>query len=80
MGFDPLWFGVLFCVTLQISYVTPPFSYSVFYLHAIAPEEVTLFDIYRGVVPFLIMQIVALLIFIFFPETSLWLPSLMGAY
>lgn len=74
---DPLWFAILFCITLQISYVTPPFSYSVFYLRGIAPPEVTLGDIYKGVMPFIPLQLIGLAIFYLFPQTCLWLPALM---
>lgn len=74
---DPLWFAILFCITLQISYVTPPFSYSVFYLKGIAPPEVTLGDIYKGVIPFIPLQLLGLAIFYLFPQTCLWLPNLM---
>jgi len=75
VGIDPLWFAILFCITLQLSYVTPPFSYSVFYLKGIAPENVTLMDIYRGVVPYIPLQILALVIIYIFPDIVLWLPG-----
>jgi tripartite ATP-independent transporter DctM subunit len=79
MGVDPLWFGVLFCITLQISYVTPPFSYSVFFLKGVSPPEVSLNDIYRGVIPYIPIQLGALILFSFFPQLCLYLPNfLMG--
>jgi len=76
LGVDPIWFGILFCITLQISYMTPPFAYSVFYLKGIAPPNVTLGDMYRGAIPFVIIQVIAMLLFLIFPELSLWLPSI----
>ena len=77
MGWNPLWFAVMFCITLQISYITPPFAYSIFYLHGIAPREVSLMDIYKGCLPFIFLQLAALLIFYHWPVLSLYLPSLM---
>jgi tripartite ATP-independent transporter DctM subunit len=79
MGWDPLWFAMLFCITLQISYITPPFAYSIFYLKGIAPPSVKLTDIYRGCVPFIAIQFVALLILYFWPSLATYLPSLMKA-
>ena len=79
MGWDPLWFAMLFCITLQISYITPPFAYSIFYLKGIAPPEVKLTDIYRGCVPFILIQIVALVILYFWPALATYLPGLMRA-
>ncbi len=77
LGIDPLYFGMLFCVTLQISNMTPPFAYSVFYLKGIAPPEVTIADMYRGCIPFVILQVIATLVLIRFPSLILFLPSLM---
>lgn len=77
MGWDPLWFAILFCITLQISYITPPFAYSIFYLKGIAPPEVKLTDIYRGCVPFIIIQVFALLIIYLWPALATYLPSIM---
>jgi len=77
MGWDPLWFAMLFCITLQISYITPPFAYSIFYLKGIAPKEVKLTDIYRGCVPFIIIQVLALIVLYFWPALATYLPSIM---
>lgn len=77
MGWDPLWFAMLFCITLQISYITPPFAYSIFYLKGIAPKEVKLTDIYRGCVPFILIQVVALIVLYFWPALATYLPSIM---
>lgn len=76
IGFDPVWFAILVCVNLQISYLSPPFAYSIFYLKGVAPPEVELKHIYQGVIPFMILQIVGLLLCVLFPEIILWLPSL----
>jgi len=77
LNIDPLWFAILFCITLQISYVTPPFSYSVFYLKGITPPEVTLMDIYKGVVPFIPIQIAVLVLLYKYPQIVLWLPNVL---
>jgi len=79
MGWDPLWFAILFCITLQISYITPPFAYSIFYLHGIAPPQVTLMDIYKGCFPFVFLQFIALAIIYFWPQLVFFLPNLMMA-
>jgi TRAP-type mannitol/chloroaromatic compound transport system permease large subunit len=76
LGFDPLWFGILVCVNMNISLLTPPYAYSIFYLKQVAPPEVTLMDIYRGVYPFIICQIFVLILVIFFPQIALWFPDL----
>jgi len=74
LGFDPLWFALLVCVNLQMSFLTPPFAYAIFFVKGAAPPEVTTWDIYRGVVPFVSLQALGLLICILFPEIILWLP------
>jgi len=77
LGFDPLWFGVLFIVNLEMSYLTPPFGYNLFYMKSIAPEGVTMADIYRSVTPFVALQAIGLIICMFFPEIITWLPGKM---
>ena len=77
IGVDPLYFGILFCVTLQISNMTPPFAYSVFYLKTITPPEVTIGDMYKGCVPFAIVSTLCPVLLILFPYIVSWLPSLM---
>lgn len=79
VGWDPLWFSIMFCITLQISYITPPFAYSIFYLAGIAPPEVKLTDIYRGCVPFILLQFIALVIVYLWPSLCLYLPHAMLA-
>ena len=77
LGFDPIWFAVLVMVNLQISFLTPPFAYSIFYLKGITPPEVQTTDIYKGVVPFVALQVVGLLVCVFFPQVITFLPGLM---
>jgi tripartite ATP-independent transporter DctM subunit len=79
IGWDPLWFAMMFCITLQISYITPPFAYSIFYLHGIAPPQVKLTDIYYGCVPFIVLQFLVLIILFFWQDLALYLPNLMLA-
>ncbi len=77
LGIDPLWFGTLFCLVLTISCITPPFAYTTFYLKGIAPPEVTLADIYRGVLPYIPIQVLIVVLVYKFPILCTWLPSLM---
>ena len=77
LGFDPLWFAMLVCVNLQMSFLTPPFAYTMFYLKGIAPPEVTMVHIYKGVVPFIGLQIIGLTLCVVFPQIILWLPNIM---
>jgi len=78
LGVDLLWFAVLIAMNLQTSFLTPPFGFSLFYLKASAPPGVTIAQIYRGIVPFVVIQIITLGLVIAFPKTSLWLPELMN--
>ncbi|GBC61313.1 C4-dicarboxylate ABC transporter [Desulfonema ishimotonii] len=75
LGFDPVWFAVMVMVNLQISFLTPPFAYSIFYLKGITPPEVQTTDIYRGVLPFVGMQVLALALCVIFPILITWLPG-----
>ena len=77
MGVDPLWLAVLIAVNLQTSFLTPPFGFALFYLKGVAPPEVTTLDVYRGIVPFVVLQILGLLIIALVPQTVTWLPRLM---
>lgn len=72
LGYDPIWFGVLFCMNMQLSFLTPPFGPAAFYLKSVAPPEVSLPDIYRSVLPFIALQAVALALLIIFPSLALW--------
>ncbi|MCS5575657.1 MAG: TRAP transporter large permease subunit [Pseudomonadales bacterium] len=76
MGYDPIWFGILFCMNMQISYLSPPFGPAAFYLKGVAPPEISLQDIYNSLWPFMGLQILALGIVMKFPQLALWLPSL----
>jgi len=75
LGFDLIWFGVLLGANLQTSFLTPPFGFALFYLRGVAPAGVTTADIYRGVVPFIAIQLAIVIILIFFPQLALWLPA-----
>lgn len=78
LGFDPVWFGVVFCMNMHISYLTPPFGPSVFYMASVAPKGINVTDVYKANLPYLWLTIVALIIVCAFPGLSLWLPSLMS--
>jgi len=74
LGFDPLWFGILFAVNLQTSFLTPPFGFALFYLKGVCPPQVTTGHIYRGIIPFVALQLAGLLIVVLVPELATWLP------
>lgn len=75
LGFDLVWYGVLYTITCQIAYMTPPFGYNLFLMRAMAPPEVSLRDIYVSVTPFVAIMILALLLVMLFPQIALWLPQ-----
>jgi len=75
-GYDPIWFCVLLAVNLQTSFLTPPFGFSLFYLKAVTPPEVTTGHIYRGIIPFVLFQMIGLAIVVLFPQLATWLPKL----
>ena len=75
LGYDLVWFGVLYTITCQIAYITPPFGYNLFLMRAMAPKEITLVDIYRSIWPFVIMMIGCILLVAIFPGLALWLPN-----
>ncbi len=75
-GFDPLWFCILLAVNLQTSFLTPPFGFSLFYLKAVTPPEISTGHIYRGIIPFVLVQMIGLAIIVFFPQLATWLPRL----
>lgn len=79
MGIDLLWFAILIAMNLQTSFLTPPFGFSLFYLKAVAPPEVRITQIYRGVIPFVLLQVLALAALIGYPQIVLWLPDYMDA-
>jgi TRAP-type mannitol/chloroaromatic compound transport system permease large subunit len=75
LGFNPVWYGVLYTITCQIAYMTPPFGYNLFLMRAMAPPEITLMDIYRSIIPFVLVMSGALGLVMAFPELALWLPE-----
>lgn len=75
LGFDLIWYGVLYTITCQIAYMTPPFGYNLFLMRAMAPPEITITDIYRSIVPFVGVMILALITVMMFPQIALWLPN-----
>jgi tripartite ATP-independent transporter DctM subunit len=75
-GFNDVWFALLFMVQMQIAYISPPFGYSLFYLYAVVPPDIKLMDLYKASLPFMGLQVIALAIFIYWPNTILWLPNL----
>ena len=75
LGFDLIWYGVLYTITCQVAYMTPPFGYNLFLMRAMAPPEVTLGDIYRSIIPFVLVMCTGLAIVMLFPEIALWLPK-----
>lgn len=74
-GFDPVWFCILFLIIIQTSYLTPPMAPAIFYLRGISPPEITLRHMFRGVMPFVLLQLITLAIVMLFPSTVLWLPA-----
>lgn len=77
LGFDSLWFAMVVCVNLQMSFLSPPFAYAIFYLKGVSPPEVTMGHIIKGVIPFVILQAIGLILVVLFPQLILWLPSKM---
>jgi tripartite ATP-independent transporter DctM subunit len=75
LDFNPLWFAMMVCINLQTSFLTPPFGYALFYFKGVAPPEYTMGDVYRGIIPFVTIQLVGLGILMYFPEIITWLPS-----
>ncbi|MGD9019048.1 MAG: TRAP transporter large permease subunit [Desulfuromonadales bacterium] len=75
LDFNPLWFAMMVCINLQTSFLTPPFGYALFYFKGVAPPEYTMGDVYRGILPFVAIQLIGLATLIFFPEIITWLPG-----
>ena len=76
LGFDPLWFGVLYLVNMQMSFLSPPFGYALFYLRGVAPPEIPMGTIFKSAIPFLLIQLVGLILCMIFPELITWLPGI----
>jgi len=77
LGFDPLWFAILFVINMEIAYLTPPFGFNLFYMKAVVPPGVTMMDIYRSAIPFVALMIFGLILCMIFPGIITWLPGLM---
>jgi tripartite ATP-independent transporter DctM subunit len=75
LDLNPLWFAMMVCINLQTSFLTPPFGYALFYFKGVAPPEYTMGDVYRGIIPFVAIQLIGLGILVYFPEIVTWLPS-----
>lgn len=75
LGFDTLWFVIMMAVNLQMSFLTPPVGYALFYLKGTVPKGITLNDIYRGIIPFVALQLIGLSVTVFFPPLATWLPG-----
>jgi len=78
MHIDLLWIGILIAMNLQTSFLTPPFGFTIFYLKGVAPKNIKTAQLYRGVVPYVILQLIALLFVLFWPNLALWLPKVIG--
>ena len=76
-GFDQIWFGVLFALTIQMGYISPPFGYTLFYIKGTLPKDISMGTVYRGILPFFLLQIVGLLVCVALPDLITWLPELM---
>jgi tripartite ATP-independent transporter DctM subunit len=79
MGLDPVWLGIMIAINLQTSFLTPPFGFALFYLRGVAPPEVTTGAIYKGVIPFIIIQLIMLGMLAWWPELATWLPGVVYA-
>jgi TRAP-type mannitol/chloroaromatic compound transport system permease large subunit len=77
LGFDPIWFSMVFILNMQIAYLTPPFGWSLFLMRGIAPPEITTGDIWRAVPPFIAIQVAVLVLVMVIPQLALWLPGKM---
>lgn len=75
LGFDLIWFGILYTITCQIAYITPPFGYNLFLMRSLGPKEIGLVDIYRSIIPFVLMMIFTIALLMLFPQLALWLPN-----
>ncbi|SMC72128.1 TRAP transporter, DctM subunit [Desulfocicer vacuolatum DSM 3385] len=77
LGYDPVWFGVLFMTQVQMDYLTPPFGFTLFYMKGVAPPEVSMGDIYRSILPFVLIQLAVVIFILLYPEIVMWLPNLL---
>jgi TRAP-type mannitol/chloroaromatic compound transport system permease large subunit len=74
LGLDPIWFGILFCMNMQVSYLSPPFGPACFYLKGVAPPEISLNQIFSAMWPFIGLQLVAIALVLLYPDIAMWLP------
>ncbi|SUA51741.1 Neu5Ac permease [Oligella ureolytica] len=75
LGFDTVWFAILFVLSMQTAYLTPPFGYNLFYMRSVTPKNISIYDIYLAALPFILLQTFGLIIVFLFPEIALWLPN-----
>ena len=75
MGIDPIWLGILIAINLQTSFLTPPFGFAIFYLKSVIPKEINTIEIYKGVIPFILIQVITIIIIVLYPELTTWLPN-----
>ncbi|MBS3809943.1 MAG: TRAP transporter large permease subunit, partial [Desulfobacterales bacterium] len=78
LGFNPLWFAMLFMMQIQMAYLTPPYGFNLFYLKSIVPSEITMGDLYLSVLPFVGLQLIGLILIMVFPQLVLWLPMILN--
>lgn len=76
LGFDPIWFGILFVINLQMGYISPPFGFNLFYMRSVCPPSISMGDIYRSILPFLGVMMLGMAIIMVFPQIATWLPSI----
>jgi len=77
LGFDPVWFGILYVMNIEMAFLTPPYGICLFYMKAVVPKEVTMLDIYRSIIPFVGLQALGLILVMIFPQIAMWLPGTM---
>ncbi len=77
LGYDPVWFGILFVMNMEMAFLTPPFGANIFYMKGVAPKNISVTDIYRSLWPFVLQQLVGLIIVMVFPVIVLWLPAML---
>ena len=75
MRIDPIWLGILIAINLQTSFLTPPFGFAIFYLKSVIPKEINTLEIYKGVIPFILIQVITIIIIVLYPELTTWLPN-----
>jgi TRAP-type mannitol/chloroaromatic compound transport system permease large subunit len=77
MGVDPVWLGILIAINLQTSFLTPPFGFSLFYLRGVAADSIRTIEIYKGVMPFILIQLLVMAMLVIWPELTTWLPGVL---